>query len=575
MRSKKKRDKLPTVIDIFCGAGGFSEGFRQQGFKIVMGIDHWAPAIETFNHNFRLKCPVKDVLDFSISIDEIEALPDTDIILGSPPCVTFSSSNISGKADKTEGVTMTQIFLRIVAVKKWKKNSQLKAWYMENVPSSIKHLASEYTFDDLGLGAWATKNKLGKSKVAIKLEGNQQIINSADYGSPQSRERVISGEVIKRKKLLMPIATHSSQKTKETVSWVPLKEIKNKLPLVNSRRSSRLINDPNYPSLFIKCNELTDHFYDTGLYKCEWRQSRFLKENHPYMGYMYFPEDENRASRTITATIIKSSREAHIYRSEYKRKGNGQYRTPTIREAACIMGFPVTYQFLGTSKGMKWRLIGNAVCPSVSRAFAALTRKEMGLKEKRKLVVSRVCSIKPVMNLNTYRQKTFGQPPERVVDSRFRRHPFKDGNITVTLSNYDISTNGSNVNRWRTSIQYGNGDGFPTFNIKDGLYKNLRATIKKLKSGKQFLKIVDNGFTETIAKRSHLQLMYEEQRSSNNLLEPTELVEKINSIIEKTNVGQATFKQRRKIFKNKEVVPVKQLFALYAINKVATIANSE
>src|SRR5205809_6857444 len=147
----KKKARKPTVIDIFCGAGGFSEGFRQQGYQIVMGIDHWGPAIETFNHNFRLNCTVKDVTEFETSIDEIEALPDTDVILGSPPCVTFSSSNISGKADKTDGVTLTQIFLRIVAVKKWKRRSKLKAWYMENVPSSIKHLGSEYTFEELGL----------------------------------------------------------------------------------------------------------------------------------------------------------------------------------------------------------------------------------------------------------------------------------------------------------------------------------------------------------------------------------------------------------------------------------------
>src|SRR5256885_1483855 len=116
-----------------------------------MGVDYWEPAVKTFNHNFGLRCPVKNVLDFEKSIEEIEALPDTDIILGSPPCVTFSSSNISGKADKALGVTLTQIFLRIVAVKKWKKNSKLKAWFMENVPSSIKHLGSEYTFEELGL----------------------------------------------------------------------------------------------------------------------------------------------------------------------------------------------------------------------------------------------------------------------------------------------------------------------------------------------------------------------------------------------------------------------------------------
>ena len=115
----------PTIIDFFCGAGGFSEGFRQQGFEIIAGYDHWEPATKTFNHNFGLNSTVKNILDFEHSIEEIEKLPDTSIILGSPPCVTFSSSNISGKADKSSGITLTQIFLRIVAVKKWKKDSKL------------------------------------------------------------------------------------------------------------------------------------------------------------------------------------------------------------------------------------------------------------------------------------------------------------------------------------------------------------------------------------------------------------------------------------------------------------------
>src|SRR5690606_16051676 len=98
----------PTVLDLFCGAGGFSEGFRQQGFEIKIGVDYWQPAVETFNHNFGLDCSVKNILDFENSIEEIEALPDTDVIVGSPPCITFSSSNISGKADKSSGITLTQ-----------------------------------------------------------------------------------------------------------------------------------------------------------------------------------------------------------------------------------------------------------------------------------------------------------------------------------------------------------------------------------------------------------------------------------------------------------------------------------
>ena len=44
--------KKLNCIDLFCGCGGLSEGFRQAGYNIVGGIDFNKPAIETFNHNF-------------------------------------------------------------------------------------------------------------------------------------------------------------------------------------------------------------------------------------------------------------------------------------------------------------------------------------------------------------------------------------------------------------------------------------------------------------------------------------------------------------------------------------------
>ncbi|MCD7933398.1 MAG: hypothetical protein LUH15_19730 [Tannerellaceae bacterium] len=68
------------------------------------------------------------------------------------------------------GIKLTQIFLRIIAVKKWQKNSQLKAWYMENVPDSLKHLKKQYTFEDLQLGDWAARNKIRRTQIAIRLE---------------------------------------------------------------------------------------------------------------------------------------------------------------------------------------------------------------------------------------------------------------------------------------------------------------------------------------------------------------------------------------------------------------------
>lgn len=70
-----------TTVDFFCGAGGFSEGFRQMGFNIVQGYDHWKPAVDTFNHNFNLQCEMKNILDFENSIEEIENIPNTSVIL--------------------------------------------------------------------------------------------------------------------------------------------------------------------------------------------------------------------------------------------------------------------------------------------------------------------------------------------------------------------------------------------------------------------------------------------------------------------------------------------------------------
>src|SRR3989344_9512301 len=109
--------RKPQVIVFFGGAGGFAEGFRQQGFDIVRGIDNWPPAIETHNLNHNLNDTVKDVLDFE-SIKEIDTLPNTEVIVGSPPCVLFSLSNKGGKADKTLGIRLIESFLRVVAVKK-------------------------------------------------------------------------------------------------------------------------------------------------------------------------------------------------------------------------------------------------------------------------------------------------------------------------------------------------------------------------------------------------------------------------------------------------------------------------
>ena len=566
------KNKL-TLIDFFCGAGGFSEGFRQMGYEIIYGFDHWKPAVDTFNFNFNLNCEVKNILDFKYSVDEIEKLPNTEIIIGSPPCVSFSSSNKSGNADKSLGVELTETFLRIVAVKKHQPNSILKAWFMENVVNSKRYLQTAYTFKDLGLTEWANKNRISPLKIAIDLYENSAIINSADYGSFQARKRVISGEIIKKGKLIIPRTTHSEDGLDGKQKYLTIGKMKKNFPHPFAKESDSIIKDPQY-QLLISQNRLTDHFYDTGIYKVEWKFSKYWKTNHPFMGKMAFPENEKKPSRTITATKIANSRESIIYKSELNRIGDGEYRLPTVREAAIIMGFPITYQFLGTDNN-KWRLVGNAVCCSVSRAFAKIVIEELRYTIPNNITLNDEPNIQGVINLNTYKFKEFDKPPVKNQGSRFRRHAIKDGNLTVTLSNYDIEKNTKSAEgKWFTSIQYGTGKGFPIQKIKDYYFQNIEGLIKEYKGGTEFLKYINNGFSEKIGNAKELQKLYELQKSNAKYTEPTELVDTVQDLIEKLNIENIEVAQNKiNVFKHKDKVPVKQFFALYAINKISTIAN--
>lgn len=238
------------------------------------------------------------------------------------------------------------------------------------------------------------------------------------------------------------------------------------------------------------------------------------------------------------------------------------------------MGFPITYQFLG-SENNKWRLVGNAVCCSVSRAFAKIVLDELKLKSPNHLVINYKAFIDGVLNLNTYKLRTFDKPPLKKQGSRFRRHAIKDGNLTVTLSNYDIEKNSKSADgKWFTSIQYGTGKGFPIQKIKDNYYENIEDIIREYKGGKEFLKHINNGFSDKIGNSDIMQKLHELQKSNSKYFEPTELVDSIQAIIESLEIENFEVEQKKiKIFKHKDRVPVKQFFTLYAINKISTIAN--
>jgi DNA (cytosine-5)-methyltransferase 1 len=71
-------------------------------------------------------------------------------------------------------------------------------------------------------------------------------------------------------------------------------------------------------------------------------------------------------------------------------------------------------------------------------------------------------------------------------------------------------------------------------------------------------------------------MLYENQRSSGNKSEPTELVDLVQELIQTSKIENIFIDQKeRKIFLFKEKVPLKQFFALYAINKISSLANEK
>ena len=561
-----KKAKL-TVIDFFCGAGGFSEGFRQQGFQIIRGIDNWKPAIDTFNHNFNLECAPQDILEFASSIEAINAIPDSDIILGSPPCVSFSTSNKCGNADKALGIKLIEIFLRIVAIKKHQPNSRLKAWFMENVENSGKYKKPLYSFADLGLSQWAKENGKNPHDAAIDFASSQTIINSADYDVAQIRKRLFAGEVIGKKFLPQLLENIEPSPPKS------LRQVFRGFPAPFSKQLT--VIDPNYPHLILECGDLTDYSYDAGVYETFWHNSKYLKVNHPYMGKMSFPENFDKPSRTVTSTKITSSREALFYKNKSKRIGNGEYRTPTIREIATLMSFPISYQFTG-SENTKWKLIGNAVCPMVSGAIAREALKTLNRKAPKKPIIQMNPNLCGINNLNSSKRNAFDKPPKRNKNARFRRHPFKEGNMTVTLSNYNLEKNASADGKWRATVTYGQGEGFKLQEIKGGrkMQEEMLAFIQSnFSDGNDFLETVHNGFTEKIADSSQLQTLYEANISTqNNKLHPIDLIEQTATMIAQYANGETIDSQG--FFRYKKTVYKRQLYALYVLNHIRLMVHN-
>ena len=140
----------------------------------------------------------------------------------------------------------------------------------------------------------------------------------------------------------------------------------------------------------------------------------------------------------------------------FQKENSTSYRAPTIRELACLMGFPIDYQFIGTNSNSKHKQIGNAVCVHLSMALANAIKRDMKLvlvKKERVLVKANV-------NLNELKTPLFGNyiSSPKKLNSKFHIHvPYlKINQLRVELDNI-TSDFEHDVFKWRCVLHKGSG----------------------------------------------------------------------------------------------------------------------
>jgi len=492
------------VADFFCGAGGFSEGFRQAGFDIVFAVDKWEPAINTYNANKPNCCVIQDdIIRISTLPDKEfhELVPDTEVIIGSPPCVAFSNSNKSGKGDKTLGISLLEAYLRIIARKKFKQNSILRYWVLENVPNIKKYIQEEYSAADLGL----------KGKISlITMNESAGIYNAKYFGAPTNRKRFFCGEFPK------PHPTNTDENV------ITLRTVLNSLGEPCNKK--RIIRDCNYNDLYLPKNELTDHHYVYMLQPFEWETAKRLKEDKGYMGKMSFPEKLDNPSRTVMATMSASSRESMILQA-----AGGGYRLPTVREAASMMSFPIDYRFYGTSKGVKHTLVGNAVPPKMSYAVAKAIILDAGGKLPEKYMPINHNPKINFYNLNGTRFPAKQEKRKREV-AKFKYHiPYLIVNaFRVELTNY-YSDFEKREFRWNVEIHYSQGR-----KKAKKFCPTIEPEIWEKKPLKKWNEFVNNTVQHMCKSHNQFQKIYcltSEERIEKNYIGPFELLNIVKKYI--------------------------------------------
>ncbi len=397
---KEEKRKKYRVISLFSGAGGMDLGFINAGFDIVWANDFFKEAVESYKKNVDDRIVYGDIT----KINSSEMPDDIDLVIGGFPCQGFSVANTK-RSMKDERNFLYKEMLRVIDDKK------PKFFVAENV-KGILSMKKGKVFDMI---------KKDFKKLGYNVDA--KLLNAAEYGVPQARERVIIiGNRIGVKNPY-PIPTH----------WVDSKKYESKKGLKdpvtveqtigflsNVRLSDKPITLENGMIIYnhMAATNVYDKFWgrkykvkqeDICDYLKMWRDKAgyttkkvddhfgykytaghwFRKDNHS--GSIPKPSDwwelkkilgfDSKYDKKVTTMVEKEIKfEQSLRITNWDRPSDtitatspeihvNRERRLSARECAMLQTFPMDYQFVG-SLNIVYRQIGNAVPVKLAEQIA-------------------------------------------------------------------------------------------------------------------------------------------------------------------------------------------------------------